>query len=83
MFHLGYYNSTVSFKADTSKKKKFFFWNKNPRAVSVNYTVNAGNPTLIDTFSYRLGKPDLQQLALQYQHESIIEKGYREIAFFV
>jgi hypothetical protein len=65
MYHLGYYNSTVSYKPDTSGRK-----------VSVHYTVIAGNPTLIDTFSYRLGKPDLQQLAVQYQNESIIEKGY-------
>jgi hypothetical protein len=64
MYHLGYYNSTASFKADTSGRK-----------VSVHYTVMAGNPTLIDTFSYRLGKPDIQQLAQHYQNESIIEKG--------
>ncbi len=64
MYHLGYYNSTASFRADTSGRK-----------VSVHYTVIAGNPTLIDTFSYRIGKPDIQQLALQYQHESVIEKG--------
>ena len=64
MFHLGYYNSTVSYKADTSGRK-----------VSVKYTVVAGNPTLIDTFSYRLGKPALQQLALQSADKSVIEEG--------
>ncbi len=64
MYHLGYYNSTANYRADTSGRK-----------VSVHYTVNAGNPTLIDTFSYRLGKPDIQELALQYQQESIIQKG--------
>lgn len=63
MYHLGYYNSTVNFKADTSGRK-----------VAVHYTVLAGNPTVIDTFSYRLGKPDIQQIALQYQNGSIIEK---------
>ncbi len=64
MFHLGYYNSTVSYKADTSGRKVF-----------VKYTVIAGNPTLIDTFSYRLGKPALQQLALQSAGKSVIEEG--------
>ena len=64
MFHLGYYNSTVSYKADTSGRKVF-----------VKYTVVAGNPTLIDTFSYRLGKPALQQLALQSGDKSVIEEG--------
>ena len=64
MYHLGYYNSLVSYKADTTGRK-----------VSVHYIVTAGNPTVIDTFSYRLGKPDLQQLALRYQQGSVIEKG--------
>ena len=64
MYHLGYYNSTVSYKADT-----------NGRKVAVKYTVIAGNPTLIDTFSYRLGKSPLQQLALLSKNKSIIEAG--------
>jgi hypothetical protein len=64
MYHIGYYNSSVSFKADTSGKK-----------VKVHYTVQAGNPTRIDTFSYRLNRPDLQELALKSFDRSILVKG--------
>lgn len=31
--------------------------------IATTYTVNAGKPTLIDTLSYRLKKPDLQLLS--------------------
>ena len=64
MFHLGYYNSEVTYRADTSGKK-----------VAVKYTVRVGNPTLIDTFSYRLSNPDLQALALKYGDKSIIQEN--------
>ncbi len=64
MYHLGYYNSSVAYRADTSNRK-----------VSVHYTVNVGNPTLIDTFSYRLAKPDLQDLSLKYFDQSIVKKN--------
>jgi hypothetical protein len=64
MFHLGYYNSKVSYRSDTTGKK-----------VSVHYTVEVGNPTKIDTFSYRLSKPDLQELALKYRNEVILKKN--------
>ncbi len=64
MYHLGYYNSTVSYRADTTGKK-----------VAVKYTVNVGNPTLIDTFSYRLAKPDLQALSLKYASQSIVQEN--------
>lgn len=64
MYHIGYYNSTVTYKADTSGRK-----------VKVHYTVEAGNPTRIDTFSYRLSRPDLQELALKYFDKSVLVKG--------
>jgi outer membrane protein insertion porin family len=64
MNHLGYYNSSVSYNADTAGRK-----------VSVKYTVQAGNPTRIDTLLYQLNKPDLQALALKYDHESILVKN--------
>ncbi|MBC7936653.1 MAG: BamA/TamA family outer membrane protein [Rhizobacter sp.] len=64
MYHIGYYNSAVSYKADTSGKK-----------VKVHYTVQAGNPTRIDTFSYRLVRPDLQELALKSFDKTILEEG--------
>lgn len=64
MYHIGYYNSKVTYKADTTGKK-----------VKVHYTLQAGNPTRIDTFSYRLTKPDLQELALKSFDKTILEKG--------
>lgn len=65
MVHLGYYNSEVNFNADTSSDGK---------KVSVHYTVAVGKPLLIDTFSYRLNKPELQQLALKYKEDAILKK---------
>ena len=64
MYHIGYYNSTITYKADTSGRK-----------VRVHYTVQAGNPTRIDTFGYRLIRPDLQELALRSFDKTILVKG--------
>ncbi|RYY65681.1 MAG: hypothetical protein EOO13_16840, partial [Chitinophagaceae bacterium] len=64
MYHIGYYNSSVTYKADTSGKK-----------VTVHYTVQAGTPTRIDTFSYRLTRPDLQALALKSFDKTILQEG--------
>ena len=66
MYHLGYYNAVATYKADTTKKNN---------RVTVHYTVMVGNPTRIDTLSYRLVKPDLQALALKYSKESILVEG--------
>jgi hypothetical protein len=68
MLHLGYYDAKVSFQADTVIKE-------DQQRVSVKYTVVAGNPTLIDTMSYRLKKPELQQLALDTRSKSFLIKG--------
>lgn len=81
MLHLGYYKSKASFTADTSYKHRFlsmFFNvpNDPPRArVKVNYTVETGKPTLIDTVRYILRKPDLQQLAMQNRSNGLLKKG--------
>ncbi|MEP7110197.1 MAG: BamA/TamA family outer membrane protein [Ferruginibacter sp.] len=69
MLHLGYYDARVRFKADTTKL------NDNQRRVAIKYTVEAGNPTLIDTISYRLKKAELQQLALDTRPKSYLVKG--------
>ncbi|MBS1928038.1 MAG: BamA/TamA family outer membrane protein [Bacteroidetes bacterium] len=65
MYHIGYYGAKVSFKADTSNNK-----------VSVKYVVDAGKPTRIDTLSYRLKKPDLQEIALRSKGQSVILKDH-------
>ncbi|RYY50919.1 MAG: hypothetical protein EOO06_02370 [Chitinophagaceae bacterium] len=64
MYHIGYYNSSVSYSADTVGQR-----------VRVNYTVQAGNPTRIDTFSYRLNRPDLQALAKKSFDKTILQEG--------
>lgn len=51
MYHIGYYGASSTYRADTIGKK-----------VNVHYIVNAGNPTLIDTVSYFLKKPDIQEI---------------------
>ncbi len=68
LLHLGYYGAKVSFKADTIQSG-------NQQRVNVKYTVDAGNPTLIDTIIYRLMKPELQQLALDTRSKSYLAKG--------
>ena len=63
MFHLGYYNAKVK---DTSIIKG--------RKVFVDYTIEAGKPTLIDTVSYRLRKNDLQGIAVNSKDKALLKK---------
>jgi len=68
MRHLGYYAATAEVKADTVEFKK-------QRRVTVTYRVEAGPPTLIDTFSYKLRVADLQRLADSSRQSSLIRHG--------
>ena len=68
LVHLGYYNATAKFKADTSTYGQ-------QKRVSIKYIIEAGNPTLIDTISYHLQKPELQQLAMATLKESYLKKN--------
>jgi outer membrane protein insertion porin family len=68
MLHIGYYNSTAGYKADTVRRH-------GQQRVHVLYTVVTGKPTLIDTISYILYKPDLQQLAMQNLDKSLLKAG--------
>ena len=68
LVHLGYYSAEVDFEADTSAVG-------NQQRVAVKYTVTAGNPTLVDTISYRLKQPELQQLAIDTRSKSYLAKG--------
>ena len=68
MLHLGYYKARASFRADTN-------FSSSPSHVHVNYTVQAGKPTLIDTVRYFLRKPDLQLLALREPELILLQKG--------
>ena len=81
LLHLGYYQAKDTIKADTILHTAFehhwvFRFNlAKQRRVTVKYLIDAGNPTLIDTFSYRLKKPELEELALSTQKESYLEKS--------
>ena len=66
LMHLGYYGATANYTADTSSSGQ-------QQRVTVKYIVEAGNPTLIDTISYNLKKPELQQLALQTRAQSYLK----------
>ncbi|HTB51738.1 MAG TPA: BamA/TamA family outer membrane protein [Ferruginibacter sp.] len=84
MLHIGYYNSSCSYSVDTITKRKVtisfrrrrFPWRTEiQKRVTVNYTLVAGNPTLIDTVSYALKESELQELALKSANRSYLRKG--------
>ncbi len=62
MYHLGYYNARINYTADTVQKK-----------VTVGYTIDAGQPTLIDSISYRMKNLELQQLMERFKKESYLK----------
>lgn len=78
LIHMGYYRAKDTFKADTAALHvltyhfPFSFKNVQQQRVSVKYTITAGPPTLIDTFSYRLKDSTLQYLALQTKQQSLL-----------
>ncbi len=43
--------------------------------IQTDFVIDMGNPTLIDTFSYQLKTPELQQLAEQTREQSLIKEG--------
>jgi len=67
MHHLGYYQATDSVAIDTVMEG-------NQHRVFVKYIIKAGNPTLIDTVSYNLSKPNLEKLAIVTKDESFLIK---------
>lgn len=83
MFQLGYFHAIATYKPDTGKSEHtrvLFFGipvasKKIGKKVTVHYTVDVGKQTLIDTLSYRLRNPDLQQIALNYKSESLLKEN--------
>lgn len=68
MLHVGYYKAKAEFSADTIKKG-------NQQRVHLSYSVEVNKPTLIDTFSYIMRKPDLQKLAVENIDKTLIKEG--------
>lgn len=81
MYHLGYYQATYTVAIDTVHRKalkryKLFKWGiEKQQRVTVKYTIDAGNPTLIDTIIYRLKIPDLQFLADSSKPASLLNEN--------
>ena len=73
--HLGYYQAKVTDSAILKTKKKIFGPNKKLTEVQLKYLVNIGTPTRIDTFTYRLKIPELQQIAIGSFDKSFIKKN--------
>ena len=80
LLHLGYYQAKDTFitHIDTGNyyvsRKWLPHFEKNLRATT-KYTITAGNPTRIDTFSYKIKKPELQELAEQSKEKSLIKEN--------
>lgn len=70
MVNLGYYNAKTNYtyKIDSANRK-------GEKRVTTTYNIDAGKRTLIDTFAYLFNKPELQQLSLQNEHESLLQKN--------
>ena len=68
MLHLGYYSAKASYTADTIREGQ-------QQRMYVKYTVDANKPTLIDTVSYRLRKPEFQELANKEIKKSLLQKN--------
>lgn len=68
MLHLGYYKAKATFSADTVNSGS-------QQRVHVSYIVEVNKPTLIDTFSYIMRKPDLQKLAVENIDKTLIKEG--------
>jgi len=68
MLHVGYYKAKADFTADTIERG-------DQRRVHVNYVVEVNKPTLIDTFSYIMRRPDLQKIAVDNIDKTLIKEG--------
>jgi outer membrane protein insertion porin family len=67
MLHLGYYKADAKYKADTIIKH-------GQKRVTVQYIVEPGKPTLIDTVGYQLGNAGLAELTKKNMGGSLLEQ---------
>ncbi len=63
----GFYNPVITYSFDTVTKEK------NQIRVTINYKVDAGKRTLIDTLAYLFSKPELESLALQTKNKTLLK----------
>ncbi|MEO8412763.1 MAG: BamA/TamA family outer membrane protein [Ginsengibacter sp.] len=69
MGNLAYYNPVVDYTFDTVLHKK------GQVRMITNYTVVAGNRTLVDTLAYLFTNDDLQSLAISTKKQSLLQKN--------
>jgi hypothetical protein len=69
LINLGFYSPSITYSFDTSVKVK-----KDQQRIIINYEVDAGKRTLIDTIAYLFNKPELEELALSTQKESLLKQ---------
>jgi outer membrane protein insertion porin family len=65
LIHSGYYSPKVTYTSDTAK-------DGNQKRVTVNYHVEPGNPTRIDTVAYNFFDTDLQTLVKKNEKQSFL-----------
>ncbi|HEY5392681.1 MAG TPA: BamA/TamA family outer membrane protein [Hanamia sp.] len=63
----GFYTPSITYSFDTANAKKY------QKRVTVNYVVDAGKRTMIDTVAYLFNKPALENLALSTKKESLLQ----------
>ncbi|HWR32215.1 MAG TPA: hypothetical protein VN451_01715, partial [Chitinophagaceae bacterium] len=65
----GYFKDSINFKVliDTAEKDQY--------RTTIDYDVKPGKPVRLDSISFNLKHPELQQLALSHINESLLKKG--------
>lgn len=66
---LGYFKDSISYKAvvDTVEKVQY--------RTTIDYDVKPGKPVRLDSISFNIKHPELQQLATDHLNESLLKKG--------
>lgn len=67
LLNYGFYTPQITYSFDTVTAKKY------QKRVTVNYDIDAGKRTMIDTVAYLFNKPALEQLALSAKNESLLQ----------
>ncbi|MEP6583188.1 MAG: BamA/TamA family outer membrane protein [Ginsengibacter sp.] len=70
MRNMGYYHPEIDYNFDT-----VFHKTNDQKRIIINYSVNAGKRTLIDTLAYLFNDPELEQLAIASKDKSALQKN--------
>jgi outer membrane protein assembly factor BamA len=66
---LGYFKDSINYKAviDTAEKNQY--------RTTIDYEVKPGKPVRLDSISFNIKKPELQQLTISHLNKSLLKKG--------